>query len=278
MSARRIFTALLAVALITVGACGNGKSGKTAKGTTSSSGVDTTLAGDASATTAPGGATASTTKAGGSATTVKGAGGTAVGAGGPSATKVPAPAVPGTYEYAQSGTSNVGKVPATGTLKVDSADAANNQNFHRAVDPAQPPSDITYAFRTSGPFITATVVRAQGLQYECHFDPGIPAPPWPATDGKPISGHANCGPITVDVSGSITGHRTATVDGKPIDVIVITTTITTHGQIESTSNDVQWWAPSLSLPVHSESKMHGSFGAFAFQSDVTSDLKSTHPR
>ena len=138
-------------------------------------------------------------------------------------------------------------------------------------------ADITYAFRNDGPFITDVSMRDQGLQFTCHFDPPVPAPPWPATDGKTITGHASCGQITVDVSGRITSHRSSSSTGATIEVVVVETTLTTHGQVESTTNDIQWWAPSLRLPVHSESKTDGRFGAFGFSSNVTTDLKSARP-
>jgi len=169
-------------------------------------------------------------------------------------------------------------VPAAGSLKVDPANGAGVQVWHAYSDPTQPPTgDLTFAFRADGPFVTDTETRQGGLDIKCHFDPPIALPPWPATDGKTLKGHANCGQLTVDVAGSITGHKSVTLEGKSIDVVVIQQTITTHGQVESTSNGEQWWAPSLRIPVHDHSTMSGTFGAFKFQSDTTRDLKSATP-
>jgi len=258
--------------LLTAACGGSKKDNKTAKSDASTSTTETTVAGETT-TTAAGGSTTTAKK--GSATTAKGSGTTSkpTQAGG-----APAPATPGTYDYSQSGTSSLGTVPPNGTLVVDKANSSGVQVWHRATDPSQPTSDTTIAFRSDGPFITDSVQRASGQTVTCHFDKPVPAPPFPATDGKPISGHANCGQITVDVSGSITGHRTTQLDGQTIEVVVATVTLTTHGQVESTATQTEWWSPALRLTVHSESKVDGRFGAFPFSSNVTSDLKSGQPR
>ena len=49
------------------------------------------------------------------------------------------------------------------------------------------------------------------------------------------------------MSGRITGSRQVTLDGRSIEVFVAETTITTHGQLESTGRQVNWFAPSLRL-------------------------------
>ena len=113
----------------------------------------------------------------------------------------------------------------------------------------------------------------------CHFDgDGVPAPPWPADNGKKISGHANCGAVTVDIDGSVTGRHTASVAGQPIDVVDTHFTITTHGQVESTSTTDASWAPSIRMIVHDHTVTNGRYGAIAFQADTTRDLLRTTPR
>ena len=196
----------------------------------------------------------------------------------PPAPAPPAPPAPGTYVYAQSGSSSHGEVPAKGTLTVDPVDGNGAQTWHRAVDPSAPASDITYVFRSDGPFIANVVTRASGFEFDCPFDPLLPAPPWPESVGLTISGHSECGSITVDVQGRITGQRTVTLDGESVDVIVVETTTTTYGQINSTATDVQWWAPALALTVHTERHQEGKFAGLAFSSDITSDLVSRYPR
>ncbi len=260
--------------LVVLAACGGGHKAKT----TGTSLATTTTSGE-TVTTAPGGEVAgtSTTRAGTAGKTATTTGKTAATTKATSASGAPTPAAPGTYDYNQSGSSTFGPVPATGTMKVDAASASGVQVWHIYADPSQPSNDMTYAFRNDGPFVTDTENHQGGLDVKCHFDPPIPAPPWPATDGKPIKGHAVCGQITVDVDGKITGHRSATVDGKAIDVVVSTFTVTTHGQVESTTTTEDWWAASLRIPVHDHATSRGTFGAFAFQADTTRDLKSGTP-
>jgi hypothetical protein len=272
----KIGTAAIALVLLTAACGSNADKTKTAK---SDSSTSTTAAAEVTSTTAAPaavGAATSTTKKGTTATTVKGATATTTKA--TSANGAPTPAAPGTYDYTQSGTSSLGTVPTTTMTKVDAANASGAQVFHVYVDPSQAAADTTINFSANGPFITQTIQRAAGQAITCTFDPpGVPAPPWPATDGKKITGHANCGALTADVAGSITGHKNVTLDGKSIEVVVGTVTITTHGQVESTSTQEQWWAPSLRVPTHTHSVTKGTYSGFAFNSDVTTDLKSGVP-
>ena len=271
---RRTLGTMAVLALLLAG-CGGDKKDVKAKdsddttSSTLSSETTTTVAAAGGATTVAGGRSATTARAGATATTASGS----------STGKAPVPATPGTYDYAQSGTSTTGPVAPNGTLKVDPANASGVQVLHRYADPNQPPSDTTVAYRADGPFITDTVTRQQQFEIKCHFEPPIPAPPWPATDGKPITGKADCGQIKVEVNGSITGHRTTKLDGVDIEVVVATVTIKTTGDIQSTSTETQWWAPSLRLVTHIESHTKGTLGgAFPFESNTTSDLKSSKPR
>ena len=184
---------------------------------------------------------------------------------------------PGTYVYRQSGSSSHGEVPAQGTLVVDAPAAGGAQLWRRAVDPKQPASEVHYAFRADGPFIERVVKRSSGLEFDCTFDEPLPAPPWPGSIGETFGGHADCGRITVDVQGRVVERRTATIDGTAVEVIVVETTTTTAGQVKSTTDEVQWWAPELSLSVHTESRQRGTFAGLAISSDITSDLLSIHP-
>ena len=266
---------LLALALV-AGACGGKK--KDVDASSSDTSTSTTAASGDTSTTAAGGA--STTAKAGTAKSTTTAPAPKPGAVTPATTAsgVPTPARSGTYDYAQSGTSSVGAIPPNGTLVVDAADSSGKQVFHDYPDPNGQAQDTIVAFRSDGPFIVEAIQRQQQLVFDCKFDPPIPAPPWPPTTGKPINGHADCGGITAEVTGSITGKKNVTLDGKSIEVIVAQVKIVTHGQVESTSDEERWWAPSIRLNVHTHSKTNGRFGAFAFSGDVTRDLKSGNPR
>ena len=192
----------------------------------------------------------------------------------------PAPTTPGTYDFSQSGTSSTGPVSANGSIKVDAPNSAGVEVWHLASNANQPAdNDETMAFRATGPFLTDVVIHVGPTPITCHFDgDGVAAPPWPADNGKKISGHANCGQVTVDIDGLITGHRSATVAGQPIDVIDTRFTTTTHGQVESISTTEASWAPSIRMIVHDHTSTNGRYGAIAFQSDTTRDLLRTTPR
>jgi hypothetical protein len=272
---RRVAIVLTALLVLTAG-CGGKK--KDNVDTSSASSTSSTLTEGSTSTTAAataGGATATTAKGGSTATTKASPGVTSK----PTLSSgAPGPATAGTYDYNQSGTSSFGAVPTSGTLVVDAANGSGVQVFHRYPDPQGQPQDTTMAFRSDGPFITDVVQRQQQLEFRCHFDPAIPAPPWPPDTGKAIKAHANCNGITVDINGTITGKKTVTLDGKPVEVIMGKVTVTTHGQVESTSNREQWWAPSLRLDVHVHDVTTGTAFGFKVNSDVTSDLKSGVPR
>ena len=153
--------------------------------------------------------------------------------------------------------------------------------WHRATDPNDAPSDTTFAFRADGMFILSTVIRAtyagQTAEYTCTFTAPLPAPPWPPAVGKTFSGHADCGNFTADVAGRINGTRQAVVDGSPVDVYVVDSTVDTHGQVESHGTQTDWFAPSLRLTVHSETHQSCTYGVVSFSGDLTADLVSARP-
>jgi hypothetical protein len=96
--------------------------------------------------------------------------------------------------------------------------------------------------------------------------------------GKTLSGHANCDPgFTTDVTGKVTDTKQTTLDGKSYTVYVIESTITTHGSLESTTTQVNWFAPDLRMTLHDESHSSGTYQSFSFTSDQTDDLVSGKP-
>jgi hypothetical protein len=185
----------------------------------------------------------------------------------------------------QSGTFTLGTsttpVPPEGSLVVDAASANGSQVWHRSVDRSKPPSDTTFTFGPTGMFIVSTVQRttvgAQTVTFTCTFNPGIPAPPWPPKVGTSFSGHGSCGSFTADVTGKITGTHTVVLDGAQVPTYVVASTIVTHGQVESTITQTDWFAPSLRLSVHNQSQSKGTYGVFSFSSNTTSDLVSGRP-
>jgi hypothetical protein len=57
----------------------------------------------------------------------------------------------------------------------------------------------------------------------------------------------------------------------------MTSTITTSGQVTSTSHQVDWFVAELRMAVHTENDTKGKFGTFEFASAGTADLISAIP-
>lgn len=272
--------ALLVLSALT--SCGGSgkKTSATRRATTTTSEAPTT-------STQPAAAVTTTTAGGrgGATTTTARTGGSSASTGTPAGRAGPAPAAPGKYRYKQTGKTTVGNntsnVPPDGTAVVDAAKADGSQVVHRVVDPDRSSTDSTFLFKPEGIFLKSTAMQSgsgfQSVTFTCTFNPPVPAPPWPPTVGATFAGKADCGNFTTEVKGKIDGTRKATVDGAPVDVFVATISIVTHGQLESSGTEVQWFAPSTRLVVHTESHTKGSYGPFGFASDVTSDLASAKP-
>jgi hypothetical protein len=188
----------------------------------------------------------------------------------------PGPAAPGTYDYAQSGSTSDGAPPSRGTLVVSGS--GPSQIFHRYVDPSGQPSDLYFTFRSDGPYLTKVVLRQKGITLTCTFGSPVPAPPWPPTTGRSFSGHATCdNNMSADFSGSITGQGSDSVGGKAYDVVVVASTLHATGQIfgqpvDVTVKDTQHWAPALRVPTYSHEVISGNASG-----DVTSTLLNASP-
>ena len=273
------------VLALVLAACGGGGGGGDPEAASSDDSPTTTTTTTAAAGDEP---TTSTTAAPAAApdegetpgTTAAPAAGAAASASAP-ASAGPTPLAPGTYHYRQTGSTKVGadsyESPPEGTSEVDPPNADGTQVVHRYIDPEGKPSDATMRFGPDGIFMLETVVRAGGTEVRCTFDPPLATPAWPPTVGATSSGHGECGSFTTDVTSEITETRSVTLDGRTYDAVVVRSTITTSGQFESTSSQVDWFVPELRMSAHSETTSKGSFGAFTFESAGSSDLLSATP-
>lgn len=268
------------VLALVLAACGGGGGGDPEAASSGSSSTTTSTTSDATdeSTTSTSATPGTTGDAPG--TTAAPSAGAAASAAAP-ASAGPTPLAPGTYHYRQTGSTKVGadsyESPPEGTSVADPPNADGTQVIHRYIDPEGKPSDATMRFGPDGIFMLETVVRAGGTEVRCTFDPPLATPAWPPTVGATSSGHGECGAFTTDVTSEITETRTVTLDGRSYDAVVVRSTITTSGQFESTSSQVDWFVPELRLSTHSETTSKGSFGAFTFESAGTSDLLSATP-
>lgn len=289
--ATRVVGWLLPGCLLLAGACGDSKPSRNASRpattltTQPATSSTTEVPSDTTTTTDASGDTGSSARSGaGAAKDGKGpapAGGSkpATAAGGP------APIAAGTYRYRQSGQASTGAstvpVPPEGSLRAEPSRPDGTQLWHRVIG-ENLSMDDTVAFRPDGMFLVSSVLNTggggQSASFTCTFDPPVPVPPWPPSVGRTLSGHGECQEFTVDVKGTIEGTRSVSLDGVPVEVFVVKSTIVTTGQLESTTDQVDWFAPSLRMVVHSEGRQRGTFGgAFPFTSEITSDLVSGRP-
>lgn len=189
----------------------------------------------------------------------------------------PRPPAQGTYRYRQSGQDVVGNqsqpTPGEGTLTVDAPRPDGNQVWHRRSAPNAPSVDTPVRFGDNGAFLLGTNSRGT----TCPWDPPMPLLPWPVEVGQTFLTKTSCSGADLDVQGKIDSQRSVELDGRAIDVYVVTKAITTHGNLESTGTEVDWFAPSLGLNVHVESHSTGLAKNTTVQSDETDDLVSARP-
>ena len=200
------------------------------------------------------------------------------------------PATPGTYTYAQSGSLTVAgstsQDPPTGTVVVQAPTSKGTdtwtQVWENYVNTSQAPTDETFLIDPSGFSIESELVQmsygGQTASFDCTFDQPVLILPWPAKVGYSFSGSGTCGSgIDLTVSGTITGTQPVTLDGTTVTTYVISTAVKTTGQVTSTDNETDWFAPSLRLDAKSQSNESGSYGPFPFSAQVTRTLESGHP-
>lgn len=257
-------TAITIAAFVTVGACGGGHDGSsTGAPSTVPAAVSTSAGGDA----APDVTTTVTSAAPAPPTSV-------------AAAPAPVAAIPGTYRYRQAGDFRFGtdrdEVPPEGTLDVAPV-AGDEQTLRRFIDPDRPGDDNVFRIDASGRYLTETIVRQVGTELRCTFDPPVALPPWPPRVGATFDGHGACGALQTEISGSITGERSVSIDGVEQTALVIVADVRTSGQVTSSGTQTDWWVPELGLSVHNETKQAGTFGAIEFAVDLVSDLVSSTP-
>ena len=280
--ARRIVMVSLAV-LVLAGGCG----GKRAKVSTNTS---TTALQDSgtSSTAAGGGGTATTARssAGGSTTTVRGGAATTAttarsSSSGPPTSSSPATA-PGRYIYTLSGTSSSsiqpGDQPITGqgTLTVDPVSGTDQHQSRQ--DPNQT-SETVFRFQPDGAYIVNLKQTTSGLAKEFRADPPVLVLPQPATVGRSWQWDLTStdGATRVHATFKVARTETVTIGGEAVACVVLENTVTTSGDIVSTTTSTIWTSDRYRIVVQQHDVGSGNYGAITFRSDKTSKLQSTRP-
>lgn len=203
-----------------------------------------------------------------------------------SGTTGPKPATPGTYHYNQSGTFSASgstqNDPPQGTVVVDPARSTGvgswQQVWHSYIDTSQPPTDSTFVINPSGISVVSEVIRQSSVTVSCTFAQPVQVIAWPPAVGHQFSGSSTCGgQFNLTVSGGITGTQSTTIDGAPVTAYVVTTNISTSGNLTSSGVEHDWFDPAAEVDVHQDSSQSGTYGFFKFTSQVTRTLVSAHP-
>lgn len=276
---RRSLTSLILVALI---ACSAGTT-PAARGTSSAS-LGATAAGATSSTT-----TAAASPSAAASRTETATPTLAPPAAPPGKAPQDAPPQPGTYTYAQQGSTEFGgsTFPAekSGTLSVARATiASDGQRQHQTrTYGSDHTSEQDLVFRTSGIYLARAIE---------HFGPAgfqqsvtcAPAEPMlliglPLTVGAKWNASSACSGERIAIDGSVAREENRTVGATSVRTFVVNITVTLTGSgYSATSHDVEWVSPAYRLIVHSTENTEGSYGNARFTRTLTEDLTGLTPR
>jgi len=272
--------ALVVGVLVVAAACGGGGDDDDVAEDDLPATTTTVAEAEAEGSTTTAAVAASTTTAAtgdGPATTVAASGGAAA----PQEVAGPAPLAPGTYHYRQTGEIKAGPqtypFPPEGTAEVEPADADGTQLVRRFIDPEQPPIETRIRFDRAGILLVETSGGGGPTGFRCTFDPPLTLVAWPPTVGHTASGEADCENVHITYEVRITGQVPVTIDGATYEAFVMESTVTTTGDLESTSEQLDHFVAELRQSVHTESTSEGTFRGVQFSATSTSDLVSATP-
>jgi hypothetical protein len=193
----------------------------------------------------------------------------------------PAPLAPGTYRYRQSGEIKAGPqsypIPPEGTSEVEPATAEGTQLVRRYIDPEQSPAETRLRFDAAAISMTEVASGGGPAGFRCTFDPPLVLVAWPPTVGHTASGSTSCQNVDVTYETRITGRTPVTIDGATYEAFVMESTITTTGDFESTTRQVDHFVAELRMSTHTENDIQGTYQAFQFSGHTVADLVSAVP-
>ncbi|MEY2567363.1 MAG: hypothetical protein QOE35_1892 [Actinomycetota bacterium] len=275
---------LFLTAILLLGACG-GKSNKDVaardKGSTTTSEMTTSTEAGAA-----GGGGATTTAAGKTATTKKS--GTSAGGGGSASQPATANGVkataPGSYTYKVNGTMAVGPAPAggspqpvntTSTMKVDPLQGTDQ---HSSQSSQNGGSETLLRYQGDGVYLVDLKLTGQ-ISKEFKLEPPGLAFPQPAAMGRTWSWTAKStdGATSVKSDFKILRTETIAIGSEQVPTVVVEATVTTSGDINSTSKRTMWTSEAYRLIVRQDEKLDGTYSGFKFTADTSSVLQSTKP-
>ena len=234
----------------------------------------------ATTTTAASGGGAASEGYGGGATGSDGSSGG--GGGGGAAAGTVQPTQPGKYHITVDGMQKVGAQSGDmpdETLEVKSPNGAVQTHVNTS-DDGSSRVELELEFRGDGVYIRRISTSQQGVAKTFVFDPPALTAPASATPGQKWSWSSTSDDGKTALKGEFEVLETdarVTIGGQEISTYKLRSVITTSGDIESQSIEMQWISAEHRLIVKTEGTSSGTFGPFSFSSEYRTQLDSLTP-
>lgn len=193
-----------------------------------------------------------------------------------------APAQPGSYRYAVSGsyrtTAGTRQPPPEAFLVIDPPQGAD-QREARDGGGGQGSQETVVRYGPDGVLVVRSSISSPQGSKEFRPDPPVLQQPWPTQPGRQWSWQMKSTDGLTTVKGDFEVLRTEAVDvgGQMVDCVVVQGVVATSGDFTSTSRMTTWWSPEHRLVAQRHTKTDGTFGGQRFTGDITEKLASTTP-
>lgn len=180
----------------------------------------------------------------------------------------------GTITYGSPGTPQDAK--GTQTLTVSALKAGLQ---HSTLHGDQGDTDEELLVRDTGTYVASLKLTSPAFTKEFRPSPAALLVPDPATVGATWSwsGTSTDGKTTARASSKIARLETVTIGGRKVPCAVLLTHLVLSGDITYAADVTTWWSPDYRLPVKDHTVGKGQFGAFPFQTDISTLMRSVTP-
>jgi len=163
----------------------------------------------------------------------------------------------------------------TSTLKVDPQQGSDQ---HSAQTGQQGGTETVLRYQPDGVYLVDLKLSGQISKEFKPNPPGLVFPQ-PATVGRTFSWTATStdGKTTVKSDFKILRTETIAVGSEQVPTVVLESTVTTSGDLVSTSKGTRWVSEAYRLTVREDTQMQGTYSGFSFNSNTSSVLQSTKP-
>jgi hypothetical protein len=216
------------------------------------------------------------------ATRGAGATGQAVAPASTGAPAVPKAAAPGTYLLDTSGTITYGTPgtprDAAGTQTLTVA-APKGTAQHSALHGDQGDTEHDLLFRDTGTYMASLKLTSPAFTKEFRPTPAVLLVGDPARPGTSWSWSMTStdGTTTAHADHKVARSETVTVGGTRVSCAVLVTHLVLSGDVSYTADITPWWSPAHRLPVKDHTVGKGTVGAFPFQTDISTLMRSVTP-